>query len=352
MLKKKNIGWFILAVLILLSFLTIRLFIQQGEFQTIKAQSDYACKAIDAPFGPEDMIADYDNGLLYVSASARPAHDDWFKIAGGIHRLDMKTDATKILPIKTDFKQKFRPHGISLIALEDGSKRLFAINHTEAKQSSVEIFEVVGEQLQHIKTINGAFGNLNSIVAIDGERFYATQDGSARGLSPSINGILGLEYAEIIYHDGQQSHVVADGFAYANGIELSADGRQLYVTDMLNRTLEFFDRDVETNALSKTGDLYMDAGVDNIRRNQDGSFFIGGHPKMFTTLFYQMGLADISPSVVFHAVPPKDGEGGELRVVYLDDGLQFSGASGAVSYGDKMFVAAIRDNHILSCTKK
>lgn len=352
MFKKKNIGWFILALLILLSFFTVRLFIQQGQFQTIKPQADYACKAIDAPFGPEDMVADYDTGLLYISASARPVNGDWFEIAGGLHVLDMQTDGVKILPMSTDFKQNFRPHGIDLIELEDGSKRLFAVNHPKENQSSVEIFEVVGDQLQHIKTVNGAFGNLNSLVAIDGERFYATQDGSARGMSSTINGVFGLEYAEIIYHDGQQSHVVADGFAYANGLELSADGKQLYVTDMLNRTLEFFDRDVETNALSKTGDLYMDAGVDNIRRNQDGSFFIGGHPKMFSTLFYQMGLADTSPSVVFHATPPKDGKGGELRVVYLDDGTQFSGASGAVSYGDKMFVAAIRDNHILSCTKK
>ena len=351
MFKKKNIGWLILAVLILISFLTVRLFIQQGEFQTIAVQSEYSCKAIEAPYGPEDMFADYDTGLLYISASARHDAKTRFATDGGIYVLDMKAGNDKISPLKIDLGKRFRPHGISLIQLEDGTKRLFAVSHPALNQSVIEIFDLVAGQLQHVKTVDGLEGNYNSVVAIDGERFYATQDGSGKGVMSKINGVLGLEYAEVIYYDGQKLNVAAAGFVYANGIELSEDGKQLYVTDMLNRTLSFYDRDVQTNALVKTGDLYMDAGVDNIRRNQDGSFFIGGHPKMFSTLFYQMGLTDMAPSVVFHAVPPKDGQGGELRVVYLDDGAQFSGVSGAVRYGDKMYVATIQDNHILSCAK-
>lgn len=351
MLKKKNIGWFLLATLILISFFTVRLFIQQGEFQTIAAQSEYACKTIEAPYGPEDMMADYDNGLLYISASARHDEKTRFATDGGIYVLDMNADDGKISPMVTNLNARFRPHGISLITLSDGTKRLFAISHPAKNQSVVEVFDLVAGQLQHVKTVNGLEGNYNSIVAIDGTRFYATQDGSGKGFMSTINEVLGFPYAEIIYYDGQNLNVAADGFVYANGIELSADGQQLFATDMLNRTLSFYNRDVTTNALVKTGDLYMDAGVDNIRRNQDGSFFIGGHPKMFSTLFYLMGLSDMAPSVVFHAVPPKDGQGGELRVVYLDDGTQFSGASGAVQYGDKMYVATIQDNEILSCTK-
>lgn len=351
MFKKKNSLWFVFAGLVLLSFFTVRLFIQQGEFQTIKPQSDYACKAIDAPYGPEDMFADYDTGMLYISASARHDAKTRFATDGGIYTLDMNDETAEILPLKVNLGHRFRPHGISLIALEDGTKRLFIISHPTKNKSNVEIFDVVKGQLQHVKTIESLSGNLNSIVAIDGERFYATQDGSAKGISSTVNGVFGLEYAEIIYYDGQKPSVAADGFVYANGIEISADGKQLYLTDMIERTLIFFDRNVETNALTKTGNLYMDAGVDNIRRNQDGSFFIGGHPKMFSTLFYMMGMKDVAPSVVFHAVPPTDGKGGALSVVYLNDGSQFSGASGAVQYKNKMYVAAVSDNHLLSCVK-
>lgn len=338
-------------MLILISFFTVRLFIQQGQFQTIKPQSEYACKAIEAPYGPEDIFADYDNGMLYISASAR--HDETTRFAsdGGIYVLDMNADNDIITPMAVDMNERFRPHGISLIKLENGTKRLFAVSHPAKNQSTVEVFDLVAGQLQHVKTVKGLEGNYNSIVAIDETRFYATQDGSGQGALSILNGILGLEKAEIIYYDGQKLNIAADGFVYANGIELSEDGQQLYVTDMLNRTLSFYDRDVETNGLVKTGDLYMDAGVDNIRRNPDGSFFIGGHPQMFSTLFYQLGLSDVAPSVVFHAVPPKNGQGGELRVVYLNDGTQFSGASGAVRYGDKMYVATINENQILSCTK-
>lgn len=351
MFKKKNIGWWILVIVILASFFTVRLFIQQGEFQTILAQSDYNCEATPAPYGPEDMIADYDTGLLYISASARPKLDR-YAVRGNIHVLDMNDDGAVITMASQGFEGKFRPHGISLIKLADGSKRLFAINHPADGISVVEIFDVDGTNLTHVKTVDGLPDGLNSIVAIDAERFYTTQDGHTRGVSALINGIIGLEYAEIIYYDGKQANVAADGFAYANGIEMSADGTQLFAADTLNRTLAFFNRDVDTNALTKTGDLYMNAGVDNIRRNQDGTFYIGGHPKMFSSFFYMGGRKDMAPSVVFHAIPPKDDKEGELRVVYLEEGELMSATSGAVKYNDKMYVASIVDDHILSCTAK
>lgn len=351
MFKKKNIGWFILAFIILLSFFTVRIFISQGEFKTIVAQSRYDCKAVAAPFGPEDMIADYETGLLYISASARPI-DGRYAIRGNIHVLDMNSDDMIMSSVTNDFTPKFRPHGISFIKLEDGSKRLFAISHPSEGESRVEIFDVAGKSLSHVKTIEGLTGGLNSLVAIDGERFYTTQDGQFRGISPVVNGVLGLNYGEIIYYDGQESHVVAEGFAYANGIEMSSDGKTLYAADTLGRTLSFYTRDLKSNLLVKSGDLYMDAGIDNIRRNEDGTFLIGGHPKMFSSLFYMAGRKKIAPSVVFHAIPPKDGTGGELHAVYLEEGELMSATSGAVQYKNKMFVASIVGNKILSCTAK
>lgn len=352
MLKKKNRIYIIVAILLLLSFFIVRLFVQQGEFQTIVAQSEYDCKAMQAPYGPEDMFADYDTGIVYISATPRGDQDKDGNAKGNIFTLDMNDATASIQTTNIDFGAKFKPHGISLIKLADGSKRLFAISHREATTSVVEIFDVDGTKLSHVKTIEGLTGGLNSIVALDDERFYATQDGSQRGVSTLVNGIFGLELAEVIYYDGAKSSVVADGFAYANGLELSADGKQLYVADTLNRDLTFFERDLSTNMLTKTGDLYMGAGIDNIRRNQDGSFFIGGHPKMFSSFFYMSGSKAMAPSVVFHAVPPKDGTGGELRVVYLEEGELMSATSGAVQFGDKMFVASIVDNHILNCTAK
>ena len=351
MINRKNYLWYVFAGLVLFSFLTVSLFIQQGEFQTIGEQSEYQCQPIAAPWGPEDIVADYDTGLLYISASARQDGAARFNTRGNIHVLDMNGANEQIQLVSGDFIGKFRPHGMSLIKLADGSKRLFAISHPAKAQSVVEIFAVKQAKLTHIETISGLPGGLNSITAIDGERFYATQDGSTSGISSLFNGIFGLEYSEVIYYDGKLSQVVADGFEYANGIELSADGQQLYVADMLKRTLEFYDRDLQTNALTKTGNLNMDAGVDNISRNQDGSFFIAGHPKMFSTFFHISGLKDIAPSVVFRATPPKGGQRGELKVVHLENGFGISGASGAVEFNDKMYIGAITQNRLLSCIK-
>lgn len=352
MFKKKNILWFIFALLVATSFFIVRLFIQQGEFQTIAAQSDYQCTRMQTAYGPEDVFADYQTGLLYISASARHDAENRYNMRGDIYVLNMNDEAAGIKLASVDMQGKFRPHGISLIKLESGAKRLFAISHPAAGESQVEVFNVVQGKLTHLNTITGLTGGLNSIVALDGERFYATQDGSTKGISSLVNGVLNLKYSEVIYYDGTTSKVVADGFAYANGIELSSDGKTLYVSDTLDRTLTFFDRDLTNNELTQSGSLYLDAGGDNIRRNRDGNFFIAGHPKMFSSFFYLMGLTDMAPTAIFNAIPPKDGQGGELRMIHLEEGGLMSAASGAVKYRDKMYVASVVDPFILSCVVK
>ncbi len=348
MSRNRKILTFIFILVIALSFFIVRLFIGQGEFQAIAAQSDYQCKVIESPYGPEDLIANYDKGLLYISASPREGGNQRFEQSGGIYYIDMKADADLIKPVTNDFSQKFRPHGMSLVHLENGKTLLFAISHPILGKTNVEIFNVDGSVLSHVKTVTDVPDGLNSIVAIDEQRFYATQDGHTRG-SAFINGVFKLKKSEIIFFDGEKSNVVADGFVYANGLELSADGSQLFVTDTIERTLVFYDRNQQTNGLTKSGDLYLDAGGDNIRRNQDGSLYIAGHPKMITTFSHMQDISKAAPSVVFHAIPPKDGKGGELRVVYLEDGSNLSGASGAVQFENKMYVGTISDHKILSC---
>lgn len=347
--KRIYIGLFV--VLLLVSFFTVRLFVQQGQFQSIVAQSNYQCQPLKAPFGPEDLVADYDSGMLYISASPRHNQKNKWKMRGDIYSMDMTGESTKMSLISDGFATNFRPHGINLLTKADDSKMLFAINHPNKGVTTVEVFNTNSKQLEHIKTFNNVPDGLNSIVVIDENRFYATQDGHTRGISGFINAVLGLKYSEVIYYDGEKSNVVADGFVYANGIEMSADGNEVYVTDTLERTLNIYKRDKASNALTKTGDIYLGAGGDNIRRNEDGSFIIAGHPKMFSTFFHMMGLRDLAPSVVFKATPPQNGQGGELRVEHLEEGKTLSASSGAVQYKNKMFVGTVVENRMLYCVK-
>ena len=113
MINRKNYLWYVFAGLVLFSFLTVRLFIQQGEFQTIGEQSEYQCQPIAAPWGPEDIVADYDTGLLYISASARQDGAARFNTRGNIHVLDMNGANEQIQLVSGDFIGKFRPHGMS-----------------------------------------------------------------------------------------------------------------------------------------------------------------------------------------------------------------------------------------------
>lgn len=68
--------------------------------------------------------------------------------------------------------------------------------------------------------------SLNDIVAVGPEHFYATNDHYF--LDPYLRSwemYLGLAWSYVVYYSPSEVRVVAEGFDFANGINISPDGK-------------------------------------------------------------------------------------------------------------------------------
>jgi hypothetical protein len=169
--------------------------------------------------GAEDIVIDQQTGWAYIASQARPPGglQAIMRLQGALYALDLKQD--QALPVNLtnplfvhDFpsstaasaqagdgerkplvrpKGSFHPRGISLFKGEDGSRRLFVINHRTPTRMMVEIFDVEKEdRLQHRRTIadDRFLISVNDLVAVGTEQFYATNDHGFTPAATSGNG--------------------------------------------------------------------------------------------------------------------------------------------------------------------
>ncbi|XP_026140826.1 serum paraoxonase/arylesterase 2-like isoform X3 [Carassius auratus] len=185
-------------------------------------------------YGAEDITV-LENGLAFLSTGLKyPGLPSYSDDSGKIYTLNLLDSKMKIktMNIKGDLdKDSFNPHGISLYTDDkDGAVYLFVVNHPQGN-SQVEIFRFVEDEnaLQYIKTIkHELLHNVNDIVAVGTESFYATNDHYfTNGILKFVEPFLSLPWCDVVYYSPQTVQVVAGGFLIANGINISPDKRRL-----------------------------------------------------------------------------------------------------------------------------
>ncbi|MEK9969584.1 MAG: hypothetical protein VW600_10640, partial [Ferrovibrio sp.] len=199
------------------------------------------CEAIAAPPGPEDMAllpdsAETAPGLrpgAIVSSQDRRHRDT----PGGLYFYDMSSRPGSFTKLELPASLVLHPHGISLYTAPDGQMFLHVINHRSADRHTVEIFSVQRDAgtslpvLHHRGSVaSGLFVHPNGIAAAGPESFYLTNDrGSGPGWMHMVENLLQLSRSTVVYHDGRGARVVAEDIAFANGIEITADGGTVLV---------------------------------------------------------------------------------------------------------------------------
>ncbi len=315
-----------------------------GIFATLEPVLVESCTRVDVASGTEDVTIDPDTRLAFVSASERR---DPELPAGGIYAFQLDA-ASMPQRVSVDAPEDFRPHGISLYKGADGTKRLFVINHPKAGGHAVEIFDVAeGGMLAHVKSVSfDAMHSPNDLVAVGPESFYASNDRGYRdGFLSMVEAYLALPLANAVYWDGQTGSVAVSGLAYANGINVSADGGTIYIAEFLGRKVGVYARDAATGALSHVKDLPVDTGADNIEIAEDGALWIGAHPKVFDFLTHAQDASSVSPSQVIR-LDPDTGESEDVFVAL--DGTLSASSVGAVN-GNTLVVGAVFDGHVMVC---
>src|SRR5690606_17778360 len=120
--------------------------------------------------------------------------------------------------------------------------------------------------------------------------------------------------------------VALANLVFPNGINVSPDGRTLYVATVTRRSLLVYDRDPESERLALREEVAIGSGGDNIEIDERGDVWIGAHPKLLRVQAHAGDSTALSPSQVLRLWRGADGTY-QVEEVYLDDGAQLSGSS-------------------------
>ncbi len=337
------------AVLVFILYFTYSISLNSGMLDDITVPSNPACSALAVSPGTEDVTIDKATGMVFVSADNRRSTMVSPVGANGIYAFDLTNPAT-LSRVSLDAPKDFHPHGISLWAGETG-KRLFVINHRSTGENSVEIFSVGATgMLSHLKSVMlDAVHSPNDVHAVGPEAFYFTNDkGYKTGLMNKLEAYLALPFASVAYYDGIEVRKVVTGLRYANGINQSLDGKHIYVSEILPRTVTVFRRDAVDGSLDKLRVLDVNSGPDNIEVDSEGNLWVAGHQNLFTFLGHASDASKPSPSHVMKLDPTS----GLSKDIYYDSGETISASSVGAVHEQTLIVGAVFDGHILICSLK
>ncbi|MFN3490258.1 MAG: SMP-30/gluconolactonase/LRE family protein [Emticicia sp.] len=322
-------------------------FYNAGVFTTIKPYFNGSVTEINGFAGAEDITIDKATGLALISSNNFSDTSE----KGVIFLLNINETAPKPINLTEKITFDFHPHGISLYRSLDGAKRLFVVNHRK-KADYVEIFEFTDSTLVHLESIKSSlFVSPNDIVAVSENTFYLTNDHDEEISSwRNKKDLLQIPMGNVCYYDGKRASIVAEGFLYANGINVSLDGKKLFVAATSGRKISVFDRETTTGKLTEYDEITIN-GADNIELDEYGNLWVGCHPKLLSYLAYSKDHTKPSPSEIIKINYQSKGFYSS-ESIYLNDGKPVSGSSVGAVFGDKLLIGTVFDNKVLFCTLK
>lgn len=351
--KRKIIVGIAVSLVAIVAFAAYTL-TKAGFFRSIEPHMPGECRKVEGIVGGEDLQWHPDGEHVYVAAQDRRV----FSQSGRIYRLrptDPNATPVDVTP-KLDFP--FHPHGLSLYVGPDGpdgasKERLFVVNHHNGMTAphAIEIFDVADDgSLTHVESVTGdALISPNDVVAVGPDEFYVTNDhGSSELWMHTIEDFLQLARGNVVFYDGEDFRVVYGGTQYANGINVSPDGTELYLAETTAKTITIFERDPATNAIERKHTVETNMGVDNIGVTPDNVLWVAGHPNMFAFLGHAKDPESRSASEVIR-LERAGPENWNVSEVYLDDGDPISGAAVGTARGKTLVIGPVFDPHLVVC---
>ncbi|XP_001493453.3 serum paraoxonase/arylesterase 1 [Equus przewalskii] len=314
------------------------------EVEPVELPNCNFVKGIEA--GSEDLEI-LSNGLVFVSSGLKyPGlksfeHDKPGKILlMNLNEEEPTVLELRIIGSKFDLSS-FNPHGISTFTDEDNTVYLLVVNHPDFK-STVELFKFQEEEksLLHLKTIrHKLLPNMNDIVAVGPEHFYATNDHYF--LDPFLKSwelYLGLAWSNVVYYSPNEVQMVADGYDFANGINISPDGKYVYVAELMAHKIHVYEKHANWT-LTPLKHLDFNTLVDNISVDPvTGDLWVGCHPNGKKIFFYDP--KNPPPSEVLR-IQDILSEEPKVTVVYAENGTVLQGSTVASVYKGKLLIGTV-----------
>ncbi|XP_061442759.1 serum paraoxonase/arylesterase 2-like isoform X2 [Rhineura floridana] len=313
------------------------------ELKPKRLPNCHLIKGIEA--GSEDIDI-LPNGLAFISSGLKYPGLKSFAPdkRGEILLLDLKEDDPRPVELRINHGfdlASFNPHGISLYIGDDDAVYLFVVNHPRYK-STVELFKFVEDDnsLVHLKTIkHELLASVNDIVALGPDSFYATNDHYFTGITLMLlEMFLGLAWTNVVYYSPQEVKEVAAGFYSANGINISPDGKYVYIADLLDHNIHVFEKHANLS-LTPLKVLQLDTLVDNISVDPyTGDVWVGCHPNGMKLFLYDP--ENVPGSEVLH-IQDILSKKPTVTQVYIDDGSVIQGSSVATVYDNQLLIGTV-----------
>ncbi|MGW8316815.1 MAG: SMP-30/gluconolactonase/LRE family protein [Bacteroidales bacterium] len=333
-----------ILLLVILIFVS-RLFITTGFFRSIEPEFDGKILAKVALHGAEDITISHTDSIVIISSTDRKPYPPGNEEKGGIYMIDLRSNLFELIPLTETFNQPFAPHGISLFK-KDSIFIVMAINHARQEQT-IEVFELKDKLLRHIETLkHPSMISPNDIVMVDEDQFYFTNDHKhTKGIGRVVEEYLGLAVTNVVYYDSNTYREVANGIAYANGINYDRNRELIYVASPRKFTVKVYSKQKD-GSLSFIENIPCGTGVDNIELDREGNLWIGSHPNLLRFTAYVAGKKDTSPSEIKKIVYRDTGEY-VVEKIYTEEGIEMSGSTVATTLGNLIFTGNAYDDHFL-----
>jgi len=347
-MRKKTLIALAVVVLIIGAWF-IHLFWTAGQFKEIEPHFSGTCRQVLGLVGAEDITIHPGTGIAYISAYDRRAVNSGLPGFGSIYAYNLNVSDPVLFKLTPQAGENYRPHGISLYTDPERKDFLFVINH-EGGTHTIEVYELVGTLLYHTRSISDPLlVSPNDIVAVGPDRFYVTNDHHyASGFMRTVEDYLKLRLSNVLYYDGVRFTEAADGIGFANGINVSGDGKTLYLCATTEGSVHLYRRDISSGELTFQKKIELDTGVDNIEIDASGELWIGAHPKLLSFVAHATDASRLSPSQILHLAPESQG-GYSVEEVYLNKGDELSAASVAAVSGKRMLIGSVFDPKFLDC---
>jgi arylesterase/paraoxonase len=344
MRKLKKRHYLLLIVLLLIGYVA-HIFTSTGYFRTIENTFEGKILKKINLVGAEDIIVSRTDSFAIVSSTDRFASLDEAQKTGALYFINLRTGDFTAQKLTKDFNQPFAPHGISMFQT-DSIYTIAAISHT-TEGEFIEFFELIGDDFKHTKTVqNDMIFSPNDLVLLDENRFYVTNDHKyKKGLGRLAEDYLGLAISNVIYADGENYTEVADGIAYANGINFDVERNLLFVASPRGFLMKVFEPN-EDGSLNFVEDIDCGTGVDNIEFDSDGNIWIGCHPNLLEFASYAKGKKEKSPSEIIKIDYRGKGDY-QIEQIYMEDGSEMSASTVAATFGNLILVGNVMDQHFL-----
>lgn len=299
--------------------------------------------------GAEDIMVSIQDSFALISATDRANISNKKNKDGGLFLIDLKSDYYTPIPLTNSLDIAFEPHGISFFK-KDSMYHVMAINHAE-EGHAIEVFELSENRMIHQRTLrNSSMIRPNDLVMIDENRFYFTNDhGYTEGIGKLMEEYLGLAVSNVVYFDGENYREVADGIAYANGINFDKKRNLMFVASPRHFLVKVYAKQ-EDGSLSFIEDIPCGTGVDNIEFDEQDNLWIGAHPNLMRFNAYSSGKKETAPSEVIKISYQGKGDY-TIEKIYIEEGDEMSASTVAATFKDLILVGNVMDEEFLILKK-